>query len=167
MGKILAICGPKKSGKTTLICQLIRDLADRGIRVSAAKHSSHAHVLDQPGTDTHAFREAGATAAALLARSGYTIFGGECEPAALLSEVLLPRVDLVLVEGYGSGAIPKLVLRPSWDPSYADALDPKTVLGIIDEPGAEIPARLATVELRFFPDRPDELVDWLLKSYLA
>lgn len=92
----LSIIGWSGAGKTTLICGLLPRLRARGLRVLAVKHSAHPHA---PGpdadTDTARFLAAGAAEARLVA-------GG--------APVDLPErgFDLVLVEGWKHGPLPKL-----------------------------------------------------------
>ncbi|MDZ7374092.1 MAG: molybdopterin-guanine dinucleotide biosynthesis protein B [candidate division KSB1 bacterium] len=164
--KALAICGPKKSGKTSLICQLVRYLRRRSVRVAVVKHTVHTHFLDTPGSDTDRYRMAGALATGLVMPQGYAHFR-YFEPQL---EPILHRhfefADLVLLEGFGSSPLPKLILRPSWDPDYAASVDPATVLGILDEPGADLPSSLRHVTLRLAPDNVEALADWLMTHFL-
>lgn len=60
------IVGRKNSGKTTLVCELVREFTSRGIRVATVKHTHHHHELDTPGKDSHLHREAGAAAVGIL-----------------------------------------------------------------------------------------------------
>jgi molybdopterin-guanine dinucleotide biosynthesis adapter protein len=60
------IVGRKNSGKTTLVCDLVREFTSRGIRVATIKHTHHHHELDTPGKDSHLHREAGAAAVGIL-----------------------------------------------------------------------------------------------------
>lgn len=57
----IAIVGGKKSGKTTTIELLIRELTKRGYRVAAVKHIPELNfTIDKEGKDTWRFAEAGA-----------------------------------------------------------------------------------------------------------
>ncbi|MFO0998897.1 MAG: molybdopterin-guanine dinucleotide biosynthesis protein B [Planctomycetaceae bacterium] len=60
------IVGRKNSGKTTLVCELVREFKSRGIRVATIKHTHHHHELDTPGKDSHLHREAGAAGVGIL-----------------------------------------------------------------------------------------------------
>ena len=60
------IVGRKNSGKTTLVCELVRELTSRQIKVATVKHTHHHHELDTPGKDSHKHREAGAAAVGIL-----------------------------------------------------------------------------------------------------
>lgn len=57
----IAIVGGKKSGKTTIIELLIRELTKRGFKVAAVKHIPELNfTIDKEGKDTWRFAEAGA-----------------------------------------------------------------------------------------------------------
>ena len=64
--RIFGITGWKNSGKTTLTERLVAELTWRGWTVSTVKHAHHGFDVDQPGTDSHRHREAGAREVALF-----------------------------------------------------------------------------------------------------
>lgn len=112
--KIFGIVGWKNSGKTTLITALVREFRRRGLQVSTIKHAHHAFDLDRPGKDSFLHRAAGAQEV-LIASEGrwallHELHGAEPPELTELIGRLSP-VDLVLVEGFKSEAIPKLEVR--------------------------------------------------------
>ncbi len=111
---ILSVVGRSKSGKTTLLEKLIRELAARGRRVGTIKHHYHGPVaVDVPGKDSWRHRQAGASATALV--SPDTVFVVRDAPAALSLETLTHLafcgMDLVLTEGFKSGPMPKIEIN--------------------------------------------------------
>ena len=59
--QVIAVVGTKKSGKTTTIENLIRELTNRGYKVAAIKHVPEpGHTIDTPGKDTWRYAQAGA-----------------------------------------------------------------------------------------------------------
>ena len=111
MNKAIAIVGPSGSGKTELLCRLLDWFARQGLRVAVLKHTHH-HDLGDRGKDTWRFRQAGARAVALAGPGLLQItrtYPEEPHLAAALAE-LAPGVDLILVEGYKSGSLPKIVV---------------------------------------------------------
>jgi molybdopterin-guanine dinucleotide biosynthesis protein B len=59
--RIIAVLGTKKSGKTTTIENLIRELTKRGYKTAAIKHISEPNfTIDTTGKDTWKFAQAGA-----------------------------------------------------------------------------------------------------------
>ena len=57
---VVSFIGKKKSGKTTVVLGVIKELRSRGYRVAAIKHDTHGFEIDVPGTDSYRFRELGA-----------------------------------------------------------------------------------------------------------
>jgi molybdopterin-guanine dinucleotide biosynthesis protein B len=100
---VIGITGWKNSGKTTLTERLVAEFVARGLKVSTVKHAHHAFDIDQPGTDSHRHREAGAGEVAIVSGSRWALMHelrDEREPS--LDDVLarLSPCDLVIVEGY-------------------------------------------------------------------
>ena len=107
--KAIPIVGPSGSGKTELICRLLDWLVRQGLKVAVLKHTHH-HDLGDQGKDTWRFRQAGARVVALAAPGLLQI--SRCLPeepplAPILAE-LAPGSDLILVEGYKTGHLPKV-----------------------------------------------------------
>ncbi len=107
------IIGRKNSGKTTLVCELIRELAAQGARVGSIKHTPHQHDFDRPGKDSQLHRAAGAAVSGILSPGGYAAFWANPVPltgddryAPLLR--LYRDCDVVLVEGDTQTAAPKV-----------------------------------------------------------
>lgn len=108
----VAFVGLSGSGKTTLIERLVPALVARGRRVAVLKHSSDAHPLDKPGSDTQRFTDAGAHAVAFVTPEGTQLLSGFADEAAALGHVQgLAAADLVLVEGWKRGPLPKIEVR--------------------------------------------------------
>lgn len=107
--KVVQLCGYKNSGKTTLIAALIPQLKLQGVRTAVIKHDGHGFDMDQEGTDTYKFREAGAEGIA-IASPGRTAVMREMELDLDSLIQLYTDFDIVLVEGYKKMAYPKLVL---------------------------------------------------------
>jgi molybdopterin-guanine dinucleotide biosynthesis protein MobB len=144
MVKAISIVGPSGAGKTELICRLLEWFGRRGLRVAVLKHTHH-HELDR-GKDTWCFRQAGARVAALVAPGLLQInrgFPGE-PPLAEILAALSPGVDLILVEGYKSGPLPKIVvLHPAIQESFPNLTQ---VLVTVSQ------APTASDELAFHPE---------------
>ncbi|MFZ1643683.1 MAG: molybdopterin-guanine dinucleotide biosynthesis protein B [Candidatus Contendobacter sp.] len=118
--KVLGISGWSGCGKTTLIVALIPRLRARGLCVSTLKHAHHDVDLDTPGKDTWRHREAGAREVILATGRRWALLHElREEPEPTLANLLsyLQPVDLVLVEGWKTGAYPKLEI---WRPMGED-----------------------------------------------
>ena len=111
---LFGIVGWKNSGKTTLTSRLIAELTRRGLKVGAIKHAHHAFDVDQPGRDSHKFREAGAREVAVVSGKRVAIMHElREEPEPALEDVLkrLEGSDLILIEGYKRHDHPKIEAR--------------------------------------------------------
>ncbi|MEM1429255.1 MAG: molybdopterin-guanine dinucleotide biosynthesis protein B [Pseudomonadota bacterium] len=109
--RVVGVVGWKNSGKTGLVERLVREVTGRGLRVSTVKHAHHAVDVDQPGTDSHRHRAAGAQEVLLASANRWALMAelrGAPEPA--LEDLLgrLSAVDLVLVEGFKRAAHTKI-----------------------------------------------------------
>ena len=109
--KIYGVVGWKNAGKTGLMERLVAEIAGRGLRVSTVKHAHHGFDVDQPGTDSHRHRMAGASEVLLASRARIALMAelrGAPEPT--LAELLarLAPADLVLIEGFKRESHPKI-----------------------------------------------------------
>jgi molybdopterin-guanine dinucleotide biosynthesis protein B len=120
--KAIAIVGPSNSGKTELICGLLKCFAAQNLKVAVLKHS-HKQILGDENKDTGRYRAAGGRLVALAAPGLLQInhsSPGEPPLLAILSE-LAPEVDLILVEGYKTSDLPKIgVIGPVVPPVLPD-----------------------------------------------
>jgi molybdopterin-guanine dinucleotide biosynthesis protein B len=112
----IAVVGTKKSGKTTTIENLTRELTKRGYKVAAIKHINEDFAFDTPGKDTWRYRQAGAsTIIALGPNQAVTI--QKTTQNTPLSELLekCKNNDIVFIEGFKktvaqNPAIPKIAV---------------------------------------------------------
>ncbi|MQQ08752.1 molybdopterin-guanine dinucleotide biosynthesis protein B [Epibacterium sp. SM1979] len=109
--KVYGVTGWKNNGKTGLMERLVAEFTDRGLTVSTLKHAHHSTDVDQPGTDSHRHRTAGAQEVVLASPNRVAIMQelrGAAEPS--LTELLarMRPVDLILIEGYKREAHPKV-----------------------------------------------------------
>ena len=109
--KLYGVTGWKNCGKTGLMERLVTEFTERGLTVSTIKHAHHSTDVDQPGTDSHRHRMAGASEVVLASTHRIAIMqelrGAEEPPLPELLARLSP-VDLVLVEGYKREPHPKI-----------------------------------------------------------
>ncbi len=108
---VLACCGFKDSGKTTLIEAVVPLLGERGLSVAVVKHDAHGVQFDRPGKDSDRFFRAGADV--VVRGSNESAGRWQPEGAPDLGETLAQlgaSHDLVLVEGHKQTSLPKLWL---------------------------------------------------------
>jgi molybdopterin-guanine dinucleotide biosynthesis adapter protein len=99
---LLTVIGKSKSGKTTLLERLIRELSQRGYRLASVKHHSHpGFEIDTPGKDSWRFAQAGSRQVVVAAPdrfATYRTLDRELNLDEIAAEIR--GVDLILVEGY-------------------------------------------------------------------
>lgn len=107
----IQIVGAKKTGKTTLIEALTRELVGRGRSVCYIKHTHSEPGFDNEDTDTAKLRDAGATTAVLAAADSTIVVhrAGKESVERLSFRDALPG-EIVLAEGFKSTPGRKLAL---------------------------------------------------------
>lgn len=100
----VAVIGPKKSGKTTLIRSLVAELRSRGHRVMSAKHvDSKGFTIDTEGTDTWWHSNAGANPVVCVSDLETTVIYRRAQSDFSLRglfEYAMKGTDLILLEGF-------------------------------------------------------------------
>jgi molybdopterin-guanine dinucleotide biosynthesis protein MobB len=100
--RILTVAGLKKSGKTTVVAALIRELRARGFRVGSVKTFRHHPLnLDRSGADTRRHAEAGAEFTVAILDGELAYFEPRASRAGLrdAARLFTPGVDFVVWEG--------------------------------------------------------------------
>lgn len=107
-----AVIGNSGSGKTCLIELLIPQLRGAGYKVGVLKHAHHGFEVDRPGKDSARVSEAGADAVVVLGPNGLV---EKRASAPILTEALqrLNDMDLVIIEGYRTSDLPRIVAGPT------------------------------------------------------
>lgn len=104
----ITVTGWSNSGKTTFVTQVVKILADSGIKVAVIKHHGHApDGVDQEGKDSWKYEQAGANPVILSSSAQYAIFVStpDHEPTREeLMERLPSSTELVVIEGFRSEA---------------------------------------------------------------
>jgi molybdopterin-guanine dinucleotide biosynthesis protein MobB len=143
---VLAVCGWKGAGKTTVIEAVLPRLAAVGLRVAALKHDLHGFEVDRPGKDSDRLFRAGADV--LLRSSGEAFARWHGLSLADALATLAAEHDLVLVEGHKDTALPKVWLAGAGDAAPPDGLaDVREVLPW-DDTRVDALERLATALVR-------------------
>ena len=142
----IAIVGKKNSGKTSLVVALAAELRERGLRVASVKHAHHAFEVDREGTDSwRHFNEGGVEAVLLVADGKMALVSRlpeePSDPEALIERFFAGQgLDLVLVEGYKHGNLPKIeihraAVHPQSIYSSSDAVAVALFLAVVtDDP---------------------------------
>ncbi|MBT3266458.1 molybdopterin-guanine dinucleotide biosynthesis protein B [Candidatus Poribacteria bacterium] len=134
---MICIVGSSGSGKTTVIEGIIPILRREGLRVGTLKHTHHDVPFDTRGKDSWRHGQAGADQAAIVSPFGLAVFDYRAAPPGPeeIIEVHFHDVDIVLVEGYKWGALPKVeVYRQDVSEAPVCVGDPSLLALITDGP---------------------------------
>ena len=106
----VSIIGHHDSGKTRLLARLIPALADRGLRVGAVKHAPHTSTREDSASDSAQLSAVGANPVLLVGemQARLTWQWNDAEPIESVIDRHFSDCDLVLVEGFKHGPLPKI-----------------------------------------------------------
>ena len=154
---ILAICGIKNAGKTTLIERVLPFLRRKNIRVGVIKHDGHSYQADVPGTDSFRFWNAQADAVAVYDAEKFTITRRETISVdSILSA--FSDMDLILVEGWKSTPCAKMeIVRRAV--SCKPASNPENRLALISDCFTETSTPV------FHPEDIENISRFILSAY--
>lgn len=110
MAPTVCICGQSKSGKTTLLEQLLPELKRRGYRVATIKHEAHGFELDTKGKDSWHHAQAGSECVVLSSLERVAVIQEVDHDMSLseLAQFISWDCDLVLAEGFKKGKAAKI-----------------------------------------------------------
>ncbi|WP_421077148.1 molybdopterin-guanine dinucleotide biosynthesis protein B [Methanothermococcus sp. Ax23] len=94
--RVIGVIGPKKSGKTTLICDILKKLKEMNISVASIKHSFHDVEVDKEGTDSYKFKHY-SDISVLSDSNKTTFFYNKMSLYEILSKL---DNEIVIVEGF-------------------------------------------------------------------
>lgn len=131
---IISFVGRSKSGKTTLLEGVVRELKVRGFRVGIVKHTCHDFDIDVPGKDTWRLAQAGSNVVAISSPEKIAIIE-KANVEMSLEEIITffkDRVDIVLTEGYKHSDTVKIEVSRS-DQSYELLCSEDELLAIVSD----------------------------------
>ncbi len=160
MPPIVSIIGNSKSGKTTLIEKLLRELKTRGYKVATVKHTNQKLTFDEPGKDSWRHTQAGSEAAIISSPDKIVLIKPVATEPSLEEIAYLAGkdYDLILTEGFKEGNTPKIeVHRKEAGPPLAVK---KRIAIVSDEP-------LETKARQFSPDDTKGLANLLEQGFIT
>lgn len=119
--KAVSFVAKSGTGKTTLMEKVISELRTRGYKVGALKAVSHEFDIDRPGKDSFRLAAAGAEATMICSaeKLAFVQVQSEVPDVEKLLSQYFKDLDIVLVEGYKSGPLPKIEI---YRQGYTDSL---------------------------------------------
>lgn len=160
MPPIVSVIGKSKSGKTTLIEKLIKELKSRGYRVATIKHAPQGVSFDEPDKDSWRHLQAGSEAVSVSSPDRIVLIKPVAQEPALdeIARLLGEDYDIILTEGFKQGNAPKIeVHRKEAGPPFKDIK--KLIAIVTDEP-------LETKARQFSPEDVKGLADLLEKGFI-
>ncbi|MEM7047187.1 MAG: molybdopterin-guanine dinucleotide biosynthesis protein B [Pseudomonadota bacterium] len=155
---VVGLAGWSGSGKTTLLAKLLARLKGDGIHASVIKRAHHDFTVDQPGKDSHTFRQAGAHEVCVASRRRRVLMR-EIDEEPSLEELLawLAPCDVVFVEGFKREQHSKLAI--SADTQWPDVPGIKALIGTRAPPQTSLPF--------FHRDAVEDIAAWLYEHRRA
>ncbi len=159
---VVCFVGRARSGKTTLIEGLTKELGCRGYKVGVLKHHFHATLIDQEGKDTWRYEQAGGDPVGIIGPVQTAIFFQT--EKELPMDVVLSRhyshVDIVLVEGFQWSDKPKIeVHRKERSDTLLNSCE--DLLAIVSDQEWDLPCP------RFHIDDIPAIADFLEQQFLG
>ena len=110
MPPIVSIVGKSKSGKTTFIEKLVRELKSRGYRVATIKHTPQGMTFDEPDKDSWRHIQAGSEATAITSPDKIVLIKPVAQELTLdeIVRFLGEDYDIILAEGFKQSDAPKI-----------------------------------------------------------
>ena len=106
--RIVAVCGVKNSGKTTLLERIVKELSKRELKIAVIKHDGHDFSCDIPGTDSYRLKEAGAYGTAVFSDARVFIHKTGAGDYESIQIEMFPEADVIFLEGMKDTAFPKI-----------------------------------------------------------
>ncbi len=160
MPPIVSIVGKSKSGKTTLIEEVIRELKSRGYRVGTIKHAPQGMTFDVPDKDSWRHIQAGSEATAISSPDKVVLIKPVAQAPTLdeMAYLIGEDCDIILTEGFKQGNAPKIeVHRKDTGPSLKGV---KGLIAIVTDEPLETKAR------QFSSEDINGLVNLLKKDFI-
>lgn len=162
---VVSFIGHHNAGKTRLLAKIVDALAERGIRVGAAKHAPHLEIADPPGTDSQQLRQAGACRMLLLGRDTATLTWSQPSLETLEADIqrLFSDCNIVLVEGLKHGPFPKIeVFRRTGQVPQEPLAGDLEVIAVVSDAAIALPDGTAS----FSPRNVEAIADFLEERFL-
>jgi molybdopterin-guanine dinucleotide biosynthesis protein B len=161
MPPVVTFIGWHDSGKTTILCRVVKELAAKGYRIGVIKSSKHTGVsFDSPDTDTGRLARAGADPVAFVSPDRTVIMGGNRGlPFLTMAHRFFPDVDLVIGEGFKNAEdVDKIEVAGGKSSQDLRDLVSGVIAVVTDEavPGFHV----------FRPDETGEIAEFLENRYI-
>ena len=153
MRNIFGIVGWSGSGKTHLICRIIKYFDKKKLNVCSIKHSHHNFEIDKKGKDSHKHIQSGSNEVIIYNERKWALISKKQEKKQNIEEIINKfnkLTDIIIIEGLKYGNFAKLeVIRSSIDKPFIFKND-KNIKGIVID--KEIPNLKTSLPVFKFSD---------------
>ncbi len=155
------VASRSKTGKTTILENLVPELKQRGLKIAVLKGNLKHYDLDLPGKDSWRFAEAGADVAGFTTPGKYLLIGTSLGKSGNEAAAeFLQGLDLVIIEGNKKTKNPKIeVVRSDLNPE--PLLLPNTVAVISDSSNLNLEVPVIDI------NDPAALADFICNRFLS
>ena len=111
MTKIFGIIGWSGSGKTDIVCRVIKYLKKKNVCVSSIKHTHHDFQVDKPGKDSFEQLSAGSNEVLIYSEKKWALVSSLQTKKIKLEEIITKfskQTELIILEGLKFSKIPKI-----------------------------------------------------------
>lgn len=157
MPPIISIVGKSKSGKTTFIEKLVRELKSRGYRVATIKHTPQGMTFDESDKDSWRHIQAGSEATAITSPDKIVLIKPVAQDLTLeeIVRFLGEDYDIILAEGFKQSSAPKIeVHRREVGPPLSTVR--KLIAIVTDEPLETKTRQFSLQDIKGLADRLEE-----------
>jgi molybdopterin-guanine dinucleotide biosynthesis adapter protein len=106
--QFIGIVGHKKSGKTTLVEHLAKEMTTRGLLIGTIKLTTHDLEFDSPGKDTYRHRIAGSKLTLIKSKKQVALFSDLIYFNDEQIKLIFQKCDFVFIEGDSGSKNPKI-----------------------------------------------------------
>lgn len=172
MKAIIAVVGSKRSGKTTAVEALVKELTKRGYKVATAKHiSEEDFTMDTKGKDTWRHAEAGAKTIIAVAPKEVAIIRKKETANYTLKDIIKnceKETDILILEGFRNlvknrPLIPKIVTVKTLDEAKEAEKCFKPILAFTG-PASNVETSIPYVDMLKQPEKLADLIEHFLKT---
>lgn len=130
--KIIQIVGRHNSGKTTLICKLIRKFQSNGYKIGIIKHSSNHIRADKKNKDSDLYFTHKASPIAIITKTQIGVFlPNDKQDFMKHLKPIFKTCDLIIIEGYKKGHWPKIEIYSKLNKENPLSYKHKDIVAII------------------------------------
>ena len=111
MAKIFGIIGWSGSGKTDVVCRVIKYLKKKKVCVSSIKHTHHDFQIDKPGKDSFKQLNSGSNEVIIYSEKKWAMVSSLQIQEIKLSDIITKfsnQTEIIILEGMKFSKIPKI-----------------------------------------------------------